>query len=336
MSQTLTGIDNIDNELVGDVLTMTGDAKGGNDILIGGNYDGNNFMFNELVGDAITMSGSTRGGNDTLIGGNNTTTGPADLENDLVGDAFTMLDSAHGGNVTLIGGNNTGAGLTDNELLGDATTMRGSAQGGNNTLIGGNNSGSGLVGGFQAIVFNDLFGDAQVMSDSTQGGNNTLIGGNNSGGSGGGGSELFNLLVGAAVVMSGSAHAGNNTLTAGTATAGSIVLNNMWGNAQFIDNIPINGSNDIPGSSNVTLGHDTFIFKDTATQTVGTQNSIHDFIQSQHDLIEFAGVAGVKSFANLSFDTTTTPGSTIIHAGADAVTLVGFTGTLTAHDFVFA
>jgi hypothetical protein len=330
----LTGIDNTDNELVGDVKTMD-QAKGGNDTLIGGNYDGNNFMFNDLVGDAFTMSGSAKGGNVTLIGGNDIATGATALENDLFGDAFTMLGSAHGGNNTLIGGNNTGAGRTDNELVGDANTMSGSAQGGNNTLVGGNNSGSGLVGGFQAIVFNDLFGDARAMSDSTQGGNNTLMGGNNSGGSGGGGSEVFNLLVGAADVMSGSAHAGNNTLTAGTATAGSIVQNDMWGNAQFIDGTFIGGSNNIPGSSNVTLGHDTFIFRDTATQTVGTLNSIHDFIQS-HDLIEFAGVASVKSFANLSFDTTTTPGSTIIHAGGDAVTLVGFTGTLTAHDFVFA
>ena len=124
--------------------------------------------------------------------------------------------------------------------------------------------------------------------------------------------------------MLGSAHAGDNTLIAGTATAGSIVINDMWGNAQTIFD------------STVTLGQNTFIFKDTATQTVGTQNSIHDFIQTQHDLIEFAGVAGVTGFGNLTFDTTTTPGSTIIHAGADVVTLVGFTGTLTAHDFVFA
>jgi hypothetical protein len=222
-------------------------------------------------------------------------------------------------------------GINVNTLIGDASTMSGSAQGGNDTLIGGNNSGSFLV--FPTQVSNELIGDARAMSDSTQGGNNTLIGGNNSGGSG---SVVDNVLVGAADRMFGSAHAGNNTLIAGTATAGSLVQNEMWGNAGSIDNIPINGSNDIPGSSNVTLGHDTFIFKDTATQTVGTQNSIHDFLQSQHDLIEFAGVAGVTGFGNLTFDKTTTPGSTIIDAGADHVTLVGFTGTLTANDFVFA
>jgi hypothetical protein len=41
-------------------------------------------------------------------------------------------------------------------------------------------------------------------------------------------------------------------------------------------------------------------------------------------------------FADLTFDNTTYSGWTVIHAGADAVTLLGFTGTLTAHDFLFA
>jgi hypothetical protein len=72
--------------------------------------------------------------------------------------------------------------------------------------------------------------------------------------------------------------------------------------------------------------------KDTATQTVGIQNFVGDFSQSQLDQIQFSGVAGVTTFADLSFDTTTTPGSTIIQAGADQVTVVGFTGTLTTND----
>jgi hypothetical protein len=140
--------------------------------------------------------------------------------------------------------------------------------------------------------------------------------------------------------MSDSAHAGNNTLIAGTATANSTVTNDMWGNAQVIDGILINGSNDIPGSSNVTLGQDTFIFKDNvaAGQTVGTQNLAHDFSQTQHDLIEFAGVfdgaTHITSFNQLVI--TPGGGNTVIQAGADSVTLVGFTGTLTAQDFVFA
>lgn len=87
-------------------------------------------------------------------------------------------------------------------------------------------------------------------------------------------------------------------------------------------------------------GADTFVFHDFITQgillmTVGTDNLIFDFNQSQHDKIEFIGVANATTFGDLKFDTMTTPGSTIINAGADAVTLVGFTGTLTAHDFLF-
>ena len=39
-TQTLTGIDNTNNELVGDVQTMTDQAKAGNDTLIGGNNTG--------------------------------------------------------------------------------------------------------------------------------------------------------------------------------------------------------------------------------------------------------------------------------------------------------
>ena len=87
-------------------------------------------------------------------------------------------------------------------------------------------------------------------------------------------------------------------------------------------------------------GADTFVFHDFITQgillmTVGTDNLIFDFNQSQHDKIEFIGVVGVSGFGNLSFDTVTSPGDTIILGGADAVKLEDFTGTLTAQDFLF-
>jgi hypothetical protein len=81
-------------------------------------------------------------------------------------------------------------------------------------------------------------------------------------------------------------------------------------------------------------GQDTFMFKDTAAtatsaaQTVGTQNFVEDFSLKQHDQIQFSGVAGVTKFTDLQITTNGT--DTIITAGADQVTLVGFTGTLTA------
>ena len=121
----------------------------------------------------------------------------------------------------------------------------------------------------------------------------------------------------------GSTHGGNDTLVAGTATAGSTVVNDMWGDAQFM-------------SASATAGRDTFVFKDNlaAGQTVGMHNTIEDFNQSQHDVIEFIGVAGVSSFGDLGI--LVQAGATIITAGTDQVTLNNFTGTLTANDFLFA
>jgi len=125
--------------------------------------------------------------------------------------------------------------------------------------------------------------------------------------------------------MSGNAKGGNNVLIAGDADASASVRNDMWGDAQTMLGTAIGGK-------------DTFEFVDNIVQggTVGTKNYIEDFSQHQHDSILFSGVAGVTGFSNLSFDTTTTPGSTIIHAGADQVTLVHFTGALTSADFKFA
>ena len=148
-NQTLTGIDNEANTLVGDVDTITDKAKGGNDDLTGGNNSNVSFLSNTLAGDAITMSGSARGGNDTLIGGDysgsSNVIGTSSLvRNFLTGDAFDMSGSAHGGNDALIGGNNTGIGssfsssffVVNNYLAGDVAdgNMSDSARGGNDTL----------------------------------------------------------------------------------------------------------------------------------------------------------------------------------------------------------
>jgi hypothetical protein len=230
------------------------------------------------------------------------------------GDALnTMSDNAHGGDDILTGGNNYANGIVQNGIRGDADQMTDSVKGGDDHLTGGNNFGAGSVS-------NTLYGDATFMSGDAHGGNDVLTGGDNyQGGS------LLNRLRGDAFQMSDSAHGGNDSLIAGTASAGSTVTNLLWGDAV----------NMLGAASG---GQDTFIFKDNVAvgQTVGINNFVEDFSQSQHDLIEFSSVAGVTSFASLTFDTTIQPGSTIIHAGADQVTLLGFTGTLTAHDFLFA
>jgi Ca2+-binding RTX toxin-like protein len=98
-----------------------------------------------------------------------------------------------------------------------------------------------------------------------------------------------------------------------------------------------NGNDVLIGRPNDTLtggaGSDTFVFNPGSGK-----ETVTDFNQSQHDVIEFAGVfAGgthITSIGQLVINQS--GGNTVIHAGADAVTLVGFTGTLTAHDFVFA
>jgi hypothetical protein len=314
-NETLIGTDHVNNTLIGDV---------GNDTLIGGNDSDINLLYGDTDG---TMSGSAHGGNDILIGGNLDASSHQSLTDEpisnlLYGDAYTMTGSAHGGNDTLTGGSNSYGLSLNNYLYGDAYSMTDTAQGGNDTLIGGNEIGRS-DGGDNGTV-NYLYGDAYQMSGFAHGGNNTLIGGNSSAGGGGGG-LVFNAFYGAAKSLSDFAQAGNNTLIAGTETAGRTVINDMWGSGQLNDN--------------ATGGHDTFVFKDNvaAGQTVGTQNTIEDFHQSQ-DVIKFAGVfAGathITSFDQLVINQS--GGNTVIHAGEDAVTLVGFTGILTAHDFVFA
>ena len=68
--------------------------------------------------------------------------------------------------------------------------------------------------------------------------------------------------------------------------------------------------------------------------TVGTQNFIEDFSQSQHDQIKFIDVVGAESFNDLVITQSGT--DTVITAGADQVTLHNFLGSLTEKDFLFA
>jgi len=185
-----------------------------------------------------------------------------------------------------------------NRAVGDAPTMSGKAVGGNDTLTGGGN----------------IYGDAGSMSESAKGGNDTLTGGTNTGTG-----TVSNILFGDARVMSGSAQGGDDTLQAGTAVAGGTVSNEMWGDGQLSDS--------------AQGGTDLFVFKDDGSMTVGTQNTIEDFSQSQQDQIAFSGVAGVQSFADLII--TQSGADTIITAGADQVTLHNFTNSLTTNDFLF-
>ena len=303
--------------LFGDAIDMTRHAQGGDDILVGSDITiglGENFLY----GDAIRMSDFTQGGNDTLIGGNSSS--GAIAQNHLFGDAESLLNKAQGGDDILIGGNGNNGGNTINELFGDALLLGDSAQGGNDTLSGGNAIFSGMVSNF-------LIGDAGKMADSAKAGDDTLTGGS----SFGGGTSVQNTLIGDAdMLLSGTINCGNDVLIAGTAQVGGSVSNEMYGDAK----------NPLQPAKG---GADMFVFIDDVDRglTVGTQNKIYDFSQSQHDKIAFIGVEGVSGFDDPDFRIVPpAPGSgssdTLIIAGSDEVTLVGFTGTLTAHDFVFA
>lgn len=131
---------------VGDADTMSDHARGGDDILIGGND-----RADALVGDANRMTDHAVGGNDTLVG-------HAGGQSGLSGDAGEMSGQARGGNDHLIGGPSLAV------LHGDATTMRDQAVGGDDVL-----ESTGFT--------NRLYGDAETLADNSRGGNDVLIGG---------------------------------------------------------------------------------------------------------------------------------------------------------------
>jgi hypothetical protein len=237
-----------------------------------------------------------------------TLTATGAIGNPILGGAGN--DTLHGLDISQALG-----GLLDNRLFGDASSLSDKAQGGDDTMTGGNNSNNS-----QSLLENHLFGDASSLSGKAQGGDDHLIGGDNSALLG----DVVNFLFGDAGTMVDKAKGGNDVLIAGTANGG-LVTNNMWGDAETM-------------SGAAKGGADTFVFQDDGAATVGTENTIHDFSQSQHDIIQFIGVAGVSGFDDIadqiSYDTSA--GTATIHAGADVVTLENFTGTLTAHDFFFA
>jgi Ca2+-binding RTX toxin-like protein len=75
--------------MYGDAGTMSDDAEGGNDRLVGGT------TADRMWGDAVTMSGRSQGGDDRLSGG--------DDDDVMYGDGQVMSSTAQGGNDVLSG-----------------------------------------------------------------------------------------------------------------------------------------------------------------------------------------------------------------------------------------
>lgn len=310
--QTLTGDDEKYNFLYGDTYRIE-NAKGGNDVLIGGA----NSYLNVLYGDAYQIFNSL-GGNDVLTGGASSYT------NILYGDAEQMSHS-QGGNDVLIGGDIS----SYNILQGDADQMYHS-KGGNDLLTGGSGS-----------YANFLYGDAYQMFHS-QGGNDVLIGGALS---------EYNLLFGDAIILSDS-QGGNDILIASdNPISGSFVsINHLFGDAQYhwTDDAICGNDRLISGTGNddmwgdiafsefygypidltrVTTGHDVFVFSSN-----NGNDTIHDFRQGE-DKIELQGMS-VASFDALMTHLQTVDTNTVITFESNTITVIGVT-ELTAADFLF-
>jgi Ca2+-binding RTX toxin-like protein len=98
---------------------------------------------NLAYGDALAISGHARGGNDLLTGGDDAAPQPAGtFDNTLIGDAKTISDNGRGGNDRLISG--TG----NDDMWGDAQDMIGSARGGDDVFAFGPNNGHDKIEDF--------------------------------------------------------------------------------------------------------------------------------------------------------------------------------------------
>jgi hypothetical protein len=115
------------NYLFGDGGTMIHRAKGGADLLVGGEAG------NLLYGDADLMGWWAVGGNDTLIAGDVYIDWDGKVatqyEDKLYGDAREMSGDARGGDDRLIAGSDAV------EMWGDAAIMKHRAVGGNDTFV---------------------------------------------------------------------------------------------------------------------------------------------------------------------------------------------------------
>jgi hypothetical protein len=270
------------NYLHGDAASMGTDSVGGNDLLIG------NGSVNYLYGDAVFLVSNARCGNDILInhgngyvfgdaaqmnftsiGGNDALSGSGVL----IGDAQAMLDFAKGGNDTI-----TGSGY------GDASSMYDHSVGGNDNITGGG------------------WGDAFFMYGNTKGGDDVLVGGAD-------GAQLN----GDAYYMYDNAQGGNDRLTSGAG------VDHMWGDAQFM-------------AETAHGGADTFAF----SGNFGT-DYVYDFRPGEGDALEVhvanpADPSTEVTWANVGSDVVITVTGSI---SSGSITLVGFGGPLTYDDLHF-
>lgn len=252
VTDILIGEDGVPAALTGDAPEMSGDDRGGNDLLISGrNPDGEIVTdFSFLTGDALEMGGNSIGGDDVLIARGGWTVF-------LRGDAEWMTDFAQGGDDVLVGANEAFSNIMvgDAETLGDdgETPSDGVAQGGNDLLIGGNNT------------ENMMYGDALSLVRTAIAGDDTLIGGDRS----------TNIMRGDSQENGGTSSFGDDVLT-----GGRYAQNDISGDGNMVQG-PVGGNDLIRGgghSDNLLQGDarylmsaggdDTLIASNTGTNTL--------------------------------------------------------------------
>lgn len=238
-------------------LAMTGDAKGGNDLIAAEIGDRS---YGQFSGDSGSlMSGNAQGGNDIVsvvqAGGSGNVV--------MSGDALvSMIGDARGGNDVLIYAVGVGAQSGGASLFGDGGDMSDNARGGDDLLIAtvdGNPDTTAIV----------LVGDAAQMTGNAQGGNDVLHG-----------SDRGDFLYGDARAY--------NPFVGGAITGGRDVLNGGGGNDQLWG-----GPNNDRFVFGAGSGQDVINDFDQGNKAGGSTAREHDVIDVR--AYGFAGWAELKS-----------------------------------------
>jgi len=158
---------------------MHDNARGGDDTLRGGKDGSTNFLF----GDSLSMSDNARDGDDMRFGDSRSVLGAA--ENVLYGDAYSMSDNAHGGDDTLISGTGTDHMWGDAQVINGApaspTAPIGSVVTGADTFVFAPGNGNDDINDFRQSDHDKIdvraygFDDIADMTITADGNGNTRI-----------------------------------------------------------------------------------------------------------------------------------------------------------------
>lgn len=297
--------------IFGDAHQILDRAQGGSDRIVGGALSASNY----LVGDGMEMYGRSAGGADCISGG------MRGEVNTIIGDGYLMMGFSRGGPDVIDGAL---GGMVGN-YYGDAVSMKQSARGGNDQI-------AVQPGGSRHVIV----GDAYTMLDRSRGGSDRLTGAADIIRSG---ENNFNKLYGDAVEAFGKVSCGNDWLTAGDRS-----LNYLVGDAMEVGpGVRLGSDRLVAGSGEdhlwgdgmtvakkVKRGSDVFVF----TQNNGVDR-IYDF-EPRRDKIEFMGVEGVRTYADVRERVTFDSMGALIDLGVGHTVYLNQVQRLSAECFQFS